>query len=117
MVAELTREGDLLQQSLLKGLRSHLDGADRERAVSRAGARRRREELRAIVGDEVAAVPVTLEDGRDLVDDTGVARLRGPDIPLEATDLGRMREIGRPDVRRRKPRAAMKEPYTHHVKP
>ena len=71
----LAGQRDLLQQPLLERLGPHLDRAEHERrARSSAPAAVRSRELVGVVGDEVAALPVALEHGVDLVDDVGVAR-------------------------------------------
>ena len=69
-----------------------------------------REELLAIVGDEVAAVPVGLEDRRDLVDDARVAGARRPNVPLEAADLRRVRQVRRADVGGRETGTPVEQP-------
>jgi hypothetical protein len=74
VVALLAGERDLFEQSLMKDLGTQLDGAEHQaRSGMRLGCGLRRE-LVCLVGDEVAAVPVALEDGADLGDDVGVAR-------------------------------------------
>ena len=55
-------------------------------------------ELGRVVGHEVAAGPVALEDRGELGDHVGVAGRRHPDVPLQAGDLGRMGEVRRADV-------------------
>ena len=51
-------------------------GLSDDATVPRSRVLRAAVELVAVVGDEVAAAPVALEDGGDLVDDVGVARAR-----------------------------------------
>ena len=72
MMPLLTREFDLLEQPLLERLRTKLDRAEDE---CRAPVARRRllGEDRRVVGHEIAAVPVALEDRGDFVDDVGIA--------------------------------------------
>ena len=74
MVALLTRDLDLLEQTFLERLGPELDRTEndrRSRLSLHCGAGG---ELLRIVGHEVAAVPVRLEDAGDLVDHVGVAR-------------------------------------------
>ncbi len=68
-------------------------------------------ELLAIVGEEVAAVAIGLEHGRDLADHVGVAGARDADVPFQAADLRGVREVGRADVRGGEARLAVE--WTH----
>ena len=64
----------------------------------------------AVVGVEVAAVPVALEDGRHLLDDVRVARAGDAQVPFEAGHLRRVGQVRRADVRRRVARVAVEQP-------
>ncbi len=110
VVTLLAREGDLLEQSLLERLRAKLGGAQHDDRAPGAGGGGSLVELRALVGHEVAAVPVALEDRGHLVDDAAVARLGSANVPFEAADLRRVREVRRADVRGREARLAVEEP-------
>src|SRR5690349_16194701 len=100
---------NLFEQSLLEGLRSQLHRTHRDLrfGAARFGAG---EELLAIIRDEVAAAPITLEDRGDLVYHARVARARRSDVPLETTDLRGVGQVRGADVGRGEPRVAMKEP-------
>ena len=67
-------------------------------------------ELGRVVGDEVAALPVALEDRVELGEHVGVAGRRRADVPLQAGDLGRVGEVRRADVGGREARAAVEDP-------
>ena len=46
-----------------------------------------------VIRDEIAAVPIALEHGSDLVNDVGISRTGHADVPFEAADLRRVRQI------------------------
>ena len=109
MVPTLARERDLLEQALLERFGPKLDRTEEDhevrprRAVSAANCR-------GVIRHEIAAVPIALEHRRDLVDDVRISRAGHPDVPFEAADLRRVRQIRRADVGRREARPAMKQP-------
>src|SRR5438128_2649418 len=67
-------------------------------------------EVGGVIGDEVAAAPVTLEYGGHLVDHARVARAGDADVPLETCDLRRVRQVRGAYVRGRESRAPVEEP-------
>src|SRR4051812_22803833 len=107
MVTTLAGQFDQLEEALLEGPGSELDGTEDHlwASLGTPGAASLLVELRRVVRDEVTVLPIAVEHGGELVDDVRIARRRGPDVPLEASHLCRMREIRRPDIRRREPRA------------
>jgi hypothetical protein len=109
VVTLLARHRDLLEQALLERLEAELDGAqhDLRRGVV---ARHLRQEDLAVVGLEVAAVPVGLEDTFDLADHVGIPQPGDPHVPLQAVDLRRVGQVRRADVRGRGAGAALEQP-------
>lgn len=109
MVPALPRQRDLLEQALLERFGPQLDRTQKDdgsgRGTSRFGGK-----PGGVIRDEIAAVPIALEHRGDLVDDVGISRTRHPDVPFEAADLRRVRQIRRADVDRREPRPSMKQP-------
>ena len=93
MVSAVSGQCDLLEQTFLERLRSQLDRAHRELRGADSFGVCPRDELLAIVGYEVAAVPVALENGGNFVDDAQVAGARNSNVPLETVDLRRVRKI------------------------
>ncbi len=96
----LARQLEQLQQPFLERVRTQLDRAQNHvwAGVSPSGAGPLVVELGRVVGHEVAAGPVALEDRGELGDHVGVAGRRHPDVPLQACDLGRVGEVRRADV-------------------
>ena len=111
VVALLAGQCDLFEQPLLKRFQAAARSGSERRVGPCAFRRvRAREELLALVGNEVAVVPVALEDRGDLVDHVRVARTRHADIPFEPANLRRVGEVRRADVGRREARVAVKQP-------
>jgi hypothetical protein len=110
VVTELPGERDLFEQPLLKWLGAQLDGAELHTRLRGRQELEPGEELVLLVRHKVAAVPVALEDGNDLVDDVRVASTGHSHVPLEPADLRGVREIRRADVRRREAGAAVEQP-------
>jgi hypothetical protein len=110
MVPKASGQCDLLEETLLERLRPQLDRAHREPRSTNSFGVGPREELLAIVRNEVTAVPVALEDGGDLVDDARIAGARHAKVPLETANLRRVRQIRRADIGRRKARTPVEEP-------
>src|SRR3569623_188061 len=110
MVPAAPGQCDLLEETFLERLWAKLDGTQRESRCSGVFGLRASEELFAVVRHEVATVPIGLEDGRDFVDDARVASARRSNVPFEATDLRRMRQVRRADVRRREARTPVEQP-------
>lgn len=112
VMASLPGHLDQLEQPVLEGVRSQLDRAqDHVRAgVGAPGARLLVLELLGVEWETVAAGPVALEHGAELGDHVGIARGRGPHIPLDAGHLGRVGEVRRADVRSREAGVAMEHP-------
>ncbi len=108
----LARQLEQLQQRFLKGVRTQLDRTqDHLRAgVSPSDTGSLVVEVGRVVGHEVAARPVALEDRGELGDHVGVAGRRHPDVPLQAGDLGRMGEVRRADVDGREAGLAVEHP-------
>ena len=106
------RQRDLFEQPLLERFEAKLDGTEDDDGpgVGAAGSFGLVVELFRVVGNEVAALPVALEDGLELGEDVGVAGRRGTDVPLEAGDLGGVREVRRADVGGREAGAAVEHP-------
>ena len=86
MVPTLTRQRDLLEQALLERFGPKLDRTEKNhwsgRRTSGFGGKRR-----GVVRDKIAAVPIALEYGSDLVNDVGISRTGYTDVPFEAADL------------------------------
>ena len=82
MVAALARESDFLEQPFLEGLRPELDRAHDERVDALICPRGLLSEHVGVVRDEVAAVPVALENRGDLVNHVRVAGAGDADVPF-----------------------------------
>ena len=85
MVPTLTRERDLLEQALLERFGPKLDRTEKDdrsgHRTSGFGGKGRR-----VIWDEIAAVPIALEDAATLSMTSGF-RTRHTDVPFEAADL------------------------------
>jgi hypothetical protein len=106
----LPRQLDLLEEPLLERLQPQLDRAEHDlQSAGRLAPGLIQEDL-AIVGLEVAAVPVGLEHRGDLVHHVGIARARHTHVPLQPADLRRVRQVRGADVRGRESAAAVEQP-------
>ena len=96
VVAARTGQLDKLEHPFLKGLEPHLKRAEHRQPSlgGSAGSGRERRGTRLGVGDEVAALPVAVEDRFDLLNDVDVPRGGDPHVPLQARHLRRVRQIG-----------------------
>ncbi len=110
MMSLLPGDGDEVEEPLLEGFGPELDGTDRHLGGCALGRPGSRGERVAIEGDEVAAVPVGLEDGLDGPQHAWVSSLGGADVPLEPGELRRVGEVRRADVRRGQARGAGEQP-------
>ena len=88
MVAVLAGERELLEQRLLERPQLDLDRAEEQRRPT-ATVCCALGELVRVVGDEVAARPVALEDRRHLRDGIRIPRARDADVPLEPASPAR----------------------------
>src|SRR3569623_274129 len=105
MVPAAPGQCDLLEETFLERLWAKLDGTNRETRCSGVFGLRESEELIAVVRKEVTKVPIGLVDVRYFGDDARVAGSRLSNVPFEATDLRRMRQFRRADVRLREARS------------
>src|SRR4051794_1097050 len=110
MVSPLTREGDLLKQSLLKRFWAQLDGAHYERGGPFTLPHGLLSEDSRVVRNEIATVPVALEHRRDFFEDVWVSRAGDPNVPFKTSYQRRMRQVGRSDVGRGEAGSTMKQP-------
>ena len=88
----LARDSQQLQQSLLERSEFNLDWTE---ANGLAGIldRGSQAKLLRVVRNEVTALPVAVEHGRDLGERVGVANAGQPHVPLEAGHLRGMRQV------------------------
>src|SRR5579862_3482602 len=101
-------ELDLFEKSFLEGLEPDLDGTERDfQSIALPACR---EEPVVVVLLEVVLLPVTLEDRADLLDHGAVSPRRRTHVPFETGHLGRVREIGRPNVGRGVSRIPVEQP-------
>ena len=107
MVSAQPRHLDLFKQALLERLEPDLDRTQRRRRLRAFGAGG---ELRGIERNEVAALPVRVEDAADLLEHVGVALAGDAQVPFQPGVLGLMREVRRPDERRRRAGLAVEQP-------
>lgn len=90
MVTLRSRDGDLLEKAFLKSLESELDRTQEQLRFLCLREPRVGGELLRLKRDEVSAIPVSVEDGLDLVDDVRIARAGHANVPLEAVHLSRV---------------------------
>ena len=111
-MASLPCDLDQLQQSLLERLGPEFDRAEDDvgTGIGPAGPPQLLLESLWVVADEVAALPVAVEDRTELGDNVRVARGRDPHVPLEPGHLSGVRQVRRPDVGGREPRTTMEYP-------
>lgn len=112
MVVSLSCNLDQLQEAFLERLGAEFDRAEDDvwAAVSSAASAKLVLELRWLVVDEVAALPVAVEHGTELGDDVGVPGCSDPHVPLQPRHLRGVRQVRRPDVGGREPRATVEHP-------
>jgi len=108
-VTLVQRDRELLEQRLLERPELDLDRAEQQGRPDAFDARAPRE-LLAVVVDEVAPLPVAVEDGAELLDGVAIPGFGDADVPLEAGHLRGVREVGRADVRGRVAARAVEDP-------
>src|SRR5258707_1285907 len=109
MVAAVPGERDLLEQAFLERLRTKLDWAHHEGGAVICPRGLVGEHV-SVVGNEVAAVPVTLENRRDLIDDVRIAGAGDPNVPLQSCDLRGVGQIRGADISGRESGLTVEQP-------